>query len=320
MLPSTAPFIFSSFRVNYKTACKLVNFMISNLGKPQWLKIRPPNTESFNSIKDTIAKLKLHTVCQEAHCPNTSECWSGRTATFMIMGGICTRGCRFCAVGSAAKGEPLDNLEPKKLAIAVKEFGLDYVVITSVDRDDLSDQGAEHFAKCIETLRKFTPNVLVEVLVPDFRGDFNCIKTVIKAEPTVFAHNIETVKRLQKYARDGRANYEQSLKVLRTAKELNPKIFTKSSIIVGFGEKEEEVIETMKDLRSNNVDILTIGQYLRPSDWHLPVSEFITPEQFKFYEEKAKELGFLYCASGPFVRSSYKAGELFVKNLLTKAK
>ncbi|HIJ98985.1 TPA: lipoyl synthase [archaeon] len=292
--------------------------MISNLGKPQWLKIRPPNTESFNSIKDTIAKLKLHTVCQEAHCPNMSECWSGGTATFMVMGGTCTRGCRFCSVESAAKGETLDPIEPKKLAYAVKEFGLDYVVITSVDRDDLSDQGAGHFAKCIETLRELVPNVLVEVLTPDFRGDFDCIKTVIDAQPTVFAHNIETVKRLQKYARDPRANYEQSLKVLKTAKELNSEIFTKSSIIVGFGEKEEEVIETMKDLRAVGVDILTIGQYLRPSDWHLPVSEYVSLEKFKFYEQKGLELGFKYVASGPFVRSSYKAGELFVKNLVKR--
>ena len=292
--------------------------MISNLGKPQWLKIKPPNTESFNSIKDTIAKLKLHTVCQEAHCPNMSECWSSGTATFMIMGGVCTRGCRFCAVESAAKGEPLDSLEPKKLAYAVKEFGLGYVVITSVDRDDLQDQGAGHFADCIKTLHEFAPNVLVEVLTPDFRGNFDCIKTVIDARPTVFAHNIETVKRLQKYARDPRANYEQSLEVLKTAKESNPKVFTKSSIIVGIGEKEEEVIETMKDLRAVGVDILTIGQYLRPSDWHLPVSEYVPPEKFKFYEQKGLELGFKFGASGPFVRSSYKAGELFVKNLVKK--
>ncbi len=284
--------------------------------KPQWLKIRPPTTENFNSIKETISKLKLHTVCQEAHCPNMSECWSGGTATFMVMGGTCTRGCRFCAVETAAKGAPLDSLEPKKLAYAVKEFGLDYVVITSVDRDDLPDQGAEHFAKCIETLRELSPNVLTEVLVPDFRGNFDCIKTIVSSQPTVFAHNVETVKRLQSYARDGRASYEQSLKVLRTAKEINPKIFTKSSIIVGFGETEAEIIETMKDLRAAGVDIVTLGQYLRPSDWHLEVSEYVPPEKFKFYEEKAKELGFLYCASGPFVRSSYKAGELFVKNLL----
>ncbi len=287
---------------------------VSNLGKPQWLKIAPPTTESFSGIKQIISEKKLHTVCQEAHCPNMSECWSGGTATFMVMGDTCTRGCRFCAVKTAAKGEPLDPNEPKNLAESDKEMCLDYGVITSVDLDELPDQGAGHFAKCISELHKQAPEVLVEVLIPDFRGDFNCIKTIAVAKPTVVDHNIETVKRLQRTIRDGRANYEQSLKVLRTVKELNSKIYTKSSIIVGFGETEEEVIQTMKDLRANGVDIVTLGQYLRPSDWHVPVSEYVTPAQFKFYEEKGKEIGFMYVASGPFVRSSYKAGEFFIKS------
>ena len=288
---------------------------VSNLGKPAWLKIAPPTTESFSGIKQIISEKKLHTVCQEAHCPNMSECWSGGTATFMVMGDTCTRGCRFCAVKTAAKGQPLDPNEPRNLAKAVGEMGLDYVVITSVDRDELPDQGAGHFAKCIEELHKQAPDVLVEVLIPDFRGDANLIKTIIDAKPTVIAHNIETVKRLQRTVRDGRANYEQSLKVLRTVKEMNPRIYTKSSIIVGFGEKSEEIIETMKDLRQNKVDIVTLGQYLRPSDWHVQVSEYVTPETFKFYEQKGEEIGFMYVASGPFVRSSYKAGELFVKGV-----
>jgi len=288
---------------------------VSNLGKPEWLKIAPPTTGSFSGIKQTISERKLHTVCQEAHCPNMSECWSGGTATFMVMGDTCTRGCRFCAVKTAAKGTPLDPNEPRNLAESVKEMGLDYVVITSVDRDELPDQGAGHFAKCIEELHKQAPEVLVEVLIPDFRGDENLIKTIVDAKPTVIAHNIETVKRLQRTVRDGRANYEQSLKVLRTVKEMNPEIYTKSSIIVGFGEKSEEIIETMKDLRANKADIVTLGQYLRPSDWHVQVSEYVTPETFKFYEQKGKEIGFMYVASGPFVRSSYKAGELFVKGV-----
>ena len=223
--------------------------------------------------------------------------------------------CSFAAVKTAAKGQPLDQNEPRNLAKAVGEMGLDYVVITSVDRDELPDQGAGHFAKCIEELHKQAPDVLVEVLIPDFRGDANLIKTIIDAKPTVIAHNIETVKRLQRTVRDGRANYEQSLKVLRTVKEMNPEIYTKSSIIVGFGEKSEEIIETMKDLRQNKVDIVTLGQYLRPSDWHVQVSEYVTPETFKFYEQKGEEIGFMYVASGPFVRSSYKAGELFVKGV-----
>lgn len=287
---------------------------VSNLGKPAWLKIAPPTTESFSEIKQIISNQKLHTVCQEAHCPNMSECWSSGTATFMVMGDTCTRGCRFCAVNTAAKGAPLDPNEPKNLARAVAQMGLDYVVITSVDRDDLPDQGAGHFARCIEELRKQAPGVLTEVLTPDFRGDVSCIKTIVDARPTVFAHNMETVERLQSQVRDRRANYRQSLKVLKTAKELEPKIYTKSSIIVGFGEKEEEVVKTMEDLCLNNVDIVTLGQYLRPSDWHLPVSEYVTPQKFKFYEEKGKEMGFMYAASGPFVRTSYKAGKLFVKS------
>ena len=288
---------------------------VSNLGKPAWLKIAPPTTESFSGIKQIISEKKLHTVCQEAHCPNMSECWSGGTATFMVMGDTCTRGCRFCAVKTAAKGTPLDPNEPRNLAKAVGEMGLDYVVITSVDRDELPDQGAGHFAKCVEELHKQAPDVLVEVLIPDFRGDENLIKTIVDAKPTVIAHNIETVKRLQRTVRDGRANYEQSLKVLRTVKEINPEIYTKSSIIAGFGETKEEIIETMKDLRQNKVDIVTLGQYLRPSDWHVQVSEYVTPETFKFYEQKGKEIGFMYVASGPFVRSSYKAGDLFVKGV-----
>ncbi len=290
--------------------------MIASRGKPQWLKIQPPTTEKFVKIKETLKKYKLHTVCEESHCPNIPECWSGGTATFMILGDVCTRGCRFCQVNAAAKGKPIDPYEPIKLALAVKEWNLDYIVITSVDRDDLEDQGSEHFAKCITEVKRRIPGLLVEVLIPDFRGDAECLKKVVDAKPEVIAHNVETVRRLQSKIRDRRAGYEQSLSVLSNVKKLNPKIFTKSSIIVGFGETDEEIIQAMKDLRAIGVDILTIGQYLRPSDWHLPVAEYVPPEKFEFYKAMGEDLGFLYVASGPFVRSSYRAGELFVKNVI----
>ena len=290
--------------------------MISNRGKPQWLKIQPPNTEKFVKIKETLRKYNLHTVCEEAHCPNIPECWSGGTATFMILGDVCTRGCKFCQVNASAKGKPIDHYEPLKLAFAIKEWNLDYIVITSVDRDDLEDQGSEHWVKCITEVKKRTPGLLVEVLIPDFRGDMVCVKKVVDAKPDVIAHNVETVRRLQSTIRDRRAGYEQSLAVLAAVKEMNSKIFTKSSIIVGFGETDQEILQTMKDLRAVGVDILTIGQYLRPSDWHLPVADYVSPEKFEFYKAMGEDIGFSYVASGPFVRSSYRAGELFVKNVL----
>ncbi|MFA6035439.1 MAG: lipoyl synthase [Candidatus Micrarchaeia archaeon] len=287
-------------------------------GKPEWLKIRPPTTEKFEGIKGTIAKLGLHTVCQEAHCPNMSECWSGGTATFMVMGDTCTRGCRFCAVSKAQEGRPLDPLEPAKLAQAVKEFGLDYVVITSVDRDELPDQGATHFANCISELKKQVPGVLVEVLIPDFQGEEECIRRVVAAGPDVIAHNVETTREMQKFVRDRRANYEQSLEVLRIVKRLDAKIYTKSSIILGMGEKEEDVLLAMDDLRGAGCDILTMGQYLRPSERQIAVAEFVKPEKFARLKEAGEAKGFLYVAAGPFVRTSYRAGELFIKALMER--
>ncbi len=280
--------------------------------KPQWLKIKLLRNDNFDSIDDTLKKYNLHTVCQEAHCPNIAECWNGGTATFMIMGDICTRHCRFCAVKT---GRPmaLDKDEPRKLAQAVKEWKLDYIVITSVDRDDLPDQGAQHFTDCIYEVRKENPGILIEVLIPDFRGDKELIKIVSDANPDVFAHNIETVKRLQNI-RDTRANYDQSLFVLKIAKDLGIK-YTKSSLMLGLGESEEEVIEAMQDLRAAGVDIITFGQYLRPSQKHIQITEYVHPERFEFYKKAAEKLGFLYCASGPFVRSSYRAGEFFLKGL-----
>ena len=290
------------------------------LRKPEWLKIKPPSTDKYQVLKGMMKELNLNTVCQESHCPNMSECWSGGTATFMVMGDTCTRACKFCAVKTGFPAPALDPNEPKHLAEALakmKEF--EYIVLTSVDRDDLPDQGAGHFAECIKEIKKAHPGILVEVLIPDFRGNEECIKTVVDANPEVIAHNIETINRLQKKVRDPRANYQQSLKVLETVKKLNPKIYTKSSIMVGLGEKEEEVVEAMKDLRKSKVDIFTAGQYLKPKTQTLQVMEYVHPKSFDVYKEKGKELGFLYVAAGPFVRSSYKAGELFMKNLIKNA-
>lgn len=292
--------------------------MHQQLIKPEWLKIKLVKNDNFSGIKDTLNKYNLHTVCESAHCPNISECWSGGTATFMLMGDVCTRGCKFCAVKTGNPMKQLDKDEPKKLAQAIAEIKLfECVVLTSVNRDDLEDGGASHFAECIKELKKQYPEIIIEVLIPDFKGDINSLKKIVDAKPEVIAHNIETVERLQKKIRDPRANYKQSLSVLENVKKLNPKIYTKSAIMVGIGETDDEIIQSMKDLKGVGCQLLTIGQYLRPSSWHIPINNFISPEKFKFYEEKAKELGFLYCAAGPFVRSSYKAGELFVKNLMT---
>ena len=291
--------------------------MEQKLIKPEWLKIKLVKNDNFSGIKETLQKHNLHTVCESAHCPNISECWSGGTATFMLMGDVCTRGCKFCAVKTGNPMQKLDEEEPKKLARALKEIKLfDYVVLTSVNRDDLEDGGSSHFAECIKEIKKAYPEIIVEVLIPDFKGDVKALKKIVDAKPEVIAHNIETVERLQRKIRDVRANYKQSLGVLENAKKLNPKIYTKSFIMLGLGETDEEVLQSMKDLREINVDILTIGQYLRPTGWHISISEFAAPEKFEYFKQKALEFGFLFCASGPFVRSSYRAGELFVKNIV----
>ncbi len=282
--------------------------------KPVWLKIRPPTTESFQDIKDMLSELNLNTVCQEAHCPNISECWSGGTATFMVMGDTCTRGCRFCAVKTSARPLPLDKNEPKKLADAVSRLKLGYIVITSVNRDDLNDEGSMHFAECIKEIKKAGPKIIVEVLIPDFNGKISLLKNIVDAEPDVIAHNIETVESLQRQIRDPRANYSQSLSVLENVKKLNKNIFTKSSIMLGLGETEEEIKKAMDDLREINVDILTLGQYLQPSKLHAKLKEYVTPKKFEELKKIGEEKGFMYVASGPFVRSSYRAGEFFVKN------
>jgi lipoyl synthase len=280
--------------------------------KPAWLRVRAPAGENYTKIKQSLRFLNLHTVCEEARCPNISECWGTGTATIMIMGDICSRGCRFCAVNS---GKPvlLDTGEPERVAKAIKEWGLRYVVITSVCRDDLEDGGAEHIAKTIKAIKLLCPTIIVESLIPDFRGDDGSIIKIVKSEPEVISHNIETVLRLTPKVRDARASYEQSLLVLKKIKDINSLIYTKSSIMLGLGESEEEVIQTIMDLRSVGVGILTIGQYLQPTPKHLPLIEFIAPEKFNWFREIAERMGFVYVASGPLVRSSYKAGEFFVK-------
>jgi len=282
--------------------------------KPVWLRVRPPAGENYTNVKQSLRLLNLHTVCEEARCPNISECWETGTATIMIMGDICTRGCRFCAVNS---GKPflLDAGEPERVAKAIKEWGLRYVVITSVCRDDLEDGGAEHIAKTIKAIKLLCPTTIVESLIPDFRGDESSIKEVIKSEPKVISHNIETVHSLTPKVRDARASYEQSLLVLKKIKDINSLIYTKSSIMLGLGESEDEVIQTINDLKSVGVSILTIGQYLQPTPKHLPVIEFITPEKFNWFREIAEQMGFVYVASGPLIRSSYRAGEFFLEKI-----
>jgi lipoic acid synthetase len=285
--------------------------------KPVWLRVRAPAGENYTKVKQSLRSLNLHTVCEEARCPNISECWGIGTATIMIMGDICSRGCRFCAINS---GKPalLDAGEPERVAKAIKEWRLRYVVITSVCRDDLEDGGAEHIAKTIKAIKLLCPTIIAESLIPDFRGDDGSIKKIVKSKPEVISHNIETVPRLTPKVRDARASYEQSLLVLKKIKDINSLIYTKSSIMLGLGESEEEVIQTIKDLRSVGVSILTIGQYLQPTPKHLPLVEFIAPEKFNWFREIAERMGFVYVASGPLVRSSYRAGEFFLEKICNK--
>lgn len=260
--------------------------------------------------------LRLTTVCEEARCPNLSECWSGGTATFMLLGELCTRGCSFCSVKTARIGAPVDPEEPEKVLEAVQKMGLSYIVLTSVDRDDLPDQGAGHFAQTVRHLKQQKPELIVETLIPDFRADEACLATIAASGADVLAHNIETVRRLTPSVRDPRATYDQSLRVLDRLRALRPSAMTKSSVMLGHGESEAELRATFHDLRAVGVQLLTLGQYLRPSEKHRPVAEFIPPARFEELGALALEYGFLHVASGPFVRSSYKAGELFVESQL----
>lgn len=284
--------------------------------KPSWLKVRLPAGAEYNRLKDNFRGLKLHTVCEEARCPNLAECWRSGTATIMILGDVCTRGCRFCAVKTAKTGVPVDADEPRRVAEALARMNLRYVVITSVDRDDLEDGGAGIFAETIRETRRRCPDLIIEALIPDFRGDVRALAKVVDATPQVIGQNIETVRRLTRYARDARCGYEQTLDVLANIKALNPRIYTKSAILLGLGETAREVLETMRDLRERDVDILTLGQYLQPTKKHVPVAEFVRPERFREYEEQGMRLGFRYVAAGPMVRSSYRAAEFFIEKML----
>jgi lipoyl synthase len=284
--------------------------------KPGWLKIRPPSGENYLELKGLLRELNLYTVCEEARCPNVGECWGGGTATFMLMGDTCTRGCRFCAVKTGNPRGKLDTEEPQKVAYAISKLGLRYVVITSVDRDDLPDHGSGHFAETVANLKKHDPELMIEVLTPDFLGNREWITKIVRAAPDVFAHNIETVERLTPKVRDPRAKYRQSLDVLSTIKEVDSHRYTKSSIMLGLGEEDHELNQTLKDLRSVGCDVVTFGQYLQPTGRHLKVKEFVTPEKFEYWKKTAEDMGFLYVASGPLVRSSYRAGEFFMEGII----
>ncbi|XP_063823780.1 lipoyl synthase, mitochondrial [Ostrinia nubilalis] len=292
---------------------------------PPWLKTTIPTGSKFSELKQQLRTLKLSTVCEEARCPNIGECWSGgkhgtSTATIMLMGDTCTRGCMFCSVKTSRAPPPLDVDEPRNTALAIHQWGLGYIVLTSVDRDDLPDGGSSHFAETVKEIKRQNSEILVECLVPDFRGNRESIERIALCGLDVFAHNIETVERLTPFVRDPRAGYRQTLKVLETAKEINPDLVTKSSIMLGLGETDQQVEQTMKDLRSAGVDCVTLGQYMQPTKRHLKVFEYVTPAKFKQWEDRGNELGFLYTASGPLVRSSYRAGEFFIASLLKDRK
>jgi lipoyl synthase len=281
-----------------------------NMRKPEWLRIKYRKNEQTEQVISLLKRLSLHTVCQEAMCPNLFECFGKKTATFMILGKNCTRNCTFCNVHKG-KPDPVDVHEPNHLVEAVKELGLNYIVITSVTRDDLPDGGASQFVQAIQKLHQFSDELLVEVLIPDFKGNHAALTEVVKAGPDVLNHNVETVPRLYPEVRP-MADYQRSLTVLKKSKEINPKILTKSGIMVGLGEKEKEVLHVLQDLREVGCSMLTIGQYLAPSHFHHPIVEYIHPYQFAYYEEKAYQMGFKGVASAPLVRSSHRAKELFL--------
>ncbi|MDD3014361.1 MAG: lipoyl synthase [Candidatus Gastranaerophilales bacterium] len=279
---------------------------MENRTKPDWIKVKALSETAYSTITSISHKYSLHTVCQEALCPNINECWSLRTATFLLLGDICTRNCRFCSVKTGNPDSYSDKEEPFNVAKAVKELDLKHIVLTSVDRDDLDDGGAEHFAKTIREINKINDNIAVEILIPDFNNKINSLEKVISAKPFIIGHNIETVERLSPLLRDKRAGYKKSLDILRNIKVLNSKINTKSAIQLGFGETEREIKQTLNDLKENYVDIIVMGQYLRPTDKQIQVTEYIHPDKFIEYKQYAENLGFLKVISSPLARSSYK--------------
>ncbi|MBV8226605.1 MAG: lipoyl synthase [Verrucomicrobia bacterium] len=288
-------------------SCSKIDPSLHQAKKPEWIKVRLPSNPVFFSTKALIADLRLHTVCESAQCPNRWECWSQGTATFMIAGERCTRACGFCAV-STAKPFALESDEPARVAEAVRRMKLKHVVVTAVARDDLVDGGADHFAQTILAIRASDPDIVIEVLTPDFNGKEGSLQVIVNAQPDIFNHNLETVERLTPFVRS-RAKYRLSLDVLRRVKELDPGVVTKSGIMLGLGESESELFEAMDDLRKAHVQVLTLGQYLRPTPTHLPVVQYIRPESFDMYKQIAEQKGFEFVASGPLVRSSYHAGD-----------
>ncbi|RAH43411.1 lipoate synthase [Aspergillus brunneoviolaceus CBS 621.78] len=290
---------------------------------PSWLKTPIPDSKNYQRLKKDLRGLNLHTVCEEARCPNISDCWGGgdkaaATATIMLMGDTCTRGCRFCSVKTQRRPPPLDPHEPENTAEAISRWGLGYVVLTSVDRDDLADGGARHFAETVIKIKTKAPSILVECLTGDYMGDLEMVKLVARSGLDVYAHNVETVEALTPFVRDRRATFQQSLRVLDAAKQARPDLITKTSLMLGFGETDEQIADALRQLRAVNVDVVTFGQYMRPTKRHMAVHEYVTPDRFEMWRQKALEMGFLYCASGPLVRSSYKAGEAFIENVLKK--
>lgn len=288
---------------------------------PKWLKVPIPKGTNFHKLKKDVSELNLSTVCEEARCPNIGECWGGddkskSTATIMLLGDTCTRGCRFCSVKTNRTPSKPDPMEPENTAEAIKRWGLGYVVLTTVDRDDLIDGGSHHLAETVRKIKEKAPKTLVETLSGDFRGDLEMVDVMASSGLDVYAHNIETVEALTPHVRDRRATYRQSLGVLKRAKEKVPSLITKTSMMLGLGETDEQVIQAMKDLREIGCDVITFGQYMRPTKRHMKVVDYVSPEKFENWKQVAKDLGFLYCASGPLVRSSYKAGEAFIENVL----
>jgi lipoyl synthase len=284
--------------------------------KPPWLRVRLGGGERYQSVKETVATHRLATVCEESHCPNIGECWNNGTATLMLMGDVCTRACRFCAVDTGNPKGWLDSEEPANAAESVRLMGLRYVVLTSVDRDDLADGGASHYAACIRAIKRVNPLTAVEALTPDFSGNREAVETVVDAGLDVFAQNLETVERLTHRVRDPRAGYRQTLDVLAHAKAHRPQALTKSSLMLGLGEADDEVVTAMRDLRGSGVDVLTLGQYLRPTVNHLPVERWVPPEAFDALRERGLDLGFVEVAAGPLVRSSYRADRILERNNL----
>jgi len=282
--------------------------------KPRWLRAKMPSGSCYSKTRDIVHEHRLSTVCEESMCPNIGECWNAGTATIMVLGSVCTRACRFCAVDTGNPKGWLDHEEPLNTGKAVKLMGLEYIVITSVDRDDLPDGGAAHYAACVREIKRLNPRTAVEALTPDFNGVKEHVELVVDSGLEVFAQNVETVKRLTYPVRDPRAGYEQTIEVLRHAKQHRPDVLTKTSLMLGLGEKDREILQTMQDLREANVDILTLGQYLRPTPNHLAVERYVTPEEFEAYRQEGLEIGFLEVVAGPMVRSSYRAEQVLQKN------